>query len=53
MPEEKTKTPNIKVQNAKLGVFIIFFFSVLLLYCILVQPSCFYCSSVTPQYVHY
>ena len=22
MPEEKTKTPNIKVQNAKLGVFI-------------------------------
>ena len=26
MPEEKTKTPQVKVQNAKLGKFIIFFF---------------------------
>ena len=30
MPEEKTKTPNVKVQNSKLGVFIIYFLSALL-----------------------
>ena len=32
MPEEKTKTPNVKVQNSKLGVFIIYFLSVLLFF---------------------
>ena len=30
MPEEKIKTPNVKVQNSKLGVFIIYFLSALL-----------------------
>ena len=32
MPEEKTKTPNVKVQNSKLGVFIIYFLSALLFF---------------------